>query len=219
MHVNTQLAQTSHDRTHDVVGRAVRRVGQQMHTAAAFGRTPPGDAMNRNTTRFTDAGVDDCLASRGNAQPQADCRMLIEMRRVTNGDAPRMWGQASSATALNATPTPTGEAATCRWPRSPSGVGTWCCIWPATSRRSRRCWHDWERTCGASRACTCVNCRIWTCPCWNGRRPRGGCGADTQGLTPVLKGGRSRHATRAVENSAPGADPQARCSPIGRAQA
>jgi hypothetical protein len=48
--------------------------------------------MAENKTKPTDASVDDYIASRANAQQEADCRQLMAMfERVTRA-TPRMWG-------------------------------------------------------------------------------------------------------------------------------
>ena len=48
--------------------------------------------MAENKTRPTGASVDDYIASRGNAQQQADCRELMAMFKRVTGQPPRMWG-------------------------------------------------------------------------------------------------------------------------------
>lgn len=48
--------------------------------------------MAENKTRATDASVDDYIASRANAQQQADCRELMALFRKITRKTPRMWG-------------------------------------------------------------------------------------------------------------------------------
>jgi len=48
--------------------------------------------MAENKTRATDASVDDYIASRANAQQQADCGELMAMFKRITRQAPRMWG-------------------------------------------------------------------------------------------------------------------------------
>jgi hypothetical protein len=48
-------------------------------------------ASTRST--FNDASVEDYIASRGNAQQEADCRALMKLfRKITGQKTPRMWG-------------------------------------------------------------------------------------------------------------------------------
>jgi hypothetical protein len=48
--------------------------------------------MAENTTRPTDASVDDYIASRASAQQRADCRQLMALFRKVTRHSPRMWG-------------------------------------------------------------------------------------------------------------------------------
>ena len=48
--------------------------------------------MAENKTKPTDVSVDDYIASRANAQQQADCRELMAMLERITGHTPRMWG-------------------------------------------------------------------------------------------------------------------------------
>ena len=48
--------------------------------------------MADNKTKPTDASVDDYIASRGNAQQQADCRELMALLDKVTRQTPRMWG-------------------------------------------------------------------------------------------------------------------------------
>lgn len=48
--------------------------------------------MADNTTKPTDASVDDYIASRANAQQAADCRELMAMLEKITRQEPRMWG-------------------------------------------------------------------------------------------------------------------------------
>jgi hypothetical protein len=48
--------------------------------------------MAENKTKPTGASVKDYLASRADAQQQADCRELIALFRRITGKPPRMWG-------------------------------------------------------------------------------------------------------------------------------
>jgi hypothetical protein len=48
--------------------------------------------MAENKTRPTDASVDDYIASRANAQQQADIRELMAMFKKITRQTPRMWG-------------------------------------------------------------------------------------------------------------------------------
>jgi hypothetical protein len=48
--------------------------------------------MTENKTKPTDASVDDYIASRGNAQQQADCRELMAILKRVTRQTPRMWG-------------------------------------------------------------------------------------------------------------------------------
>ncbi len=48
--------------------------------------------MTENKTKPTDASVDDYIASRGNAQQQADCRALMAILKRVTRQKPRMWG-------------------------------------------------------------------------------------------------------------------------------
>ena len=48
--------------------------------------------MAENKTKPTDASVDDYIASRGNAQQQADCRELMALFKRVTRQRPRMWG-------------------------------------------------------------------------------------------------------------------------------
>ena len=48
--------------------------------------------MAENKTRPTNASVDDYIASRANAQQQADCRKLMALLKRVTRQPPRMWG-------------------------------------------------------------------------------------------------------------------------------
>jgi len=48
--------------------------------------------MAENKTKPTDASVDDYIASRANAQQQADCRELMALFKRVTRQTPRMWG-------------------------------------------------------------------------------------------------------------------------------
>ena len=48
--------------------------------------------MAENKTKATDASVDDYIASRANAQQQADCRELMALFKRVTRQTPRMWG-------------------------------------------------------------------------------------------------------------------------------
>ncbi len=48
--------------------------------------------MAENKTKPTDASVDDYIASRANAQQQADCRALMALLKKVTRQSPRMWG-------------------------------------------------------------------------------------------------------------------------------
>ena len=48
--------------------------------------------MAENKTKRTDASVDDYIASRANAQQQADCRELMALFKKVTRQTPRMWG-------------------------------------------------------------------------------------------------------------------------------
>ena len=48
--------------------------------------------MAENKTKPTDANVDDYIASRANAQQQADCRELMALFERVTRQPPRMWG-------------------------------------------------------------------------------------------------------------------------------
>jgi len=48
--------------------------------------------MAENKTKTTDASVDDYIASRANAQQQADCRELMALFQRVTRQTPRMWG-------------------------------------------------------------------------------------------------------------------------------
>jgi len=48
--------------------------------------------MAENKTKPTDASVDDYIASRANAQQQADCRELMTLLKRVTRQTPRMWG-------------------------------------------------------------------------------------------------------------------------------
>ena len=48
--------------------------------------------MGRIKTTFTDASVEDYLASRGSEQQRADCRELIALLKTVTRQPPRMWG-------------------------------------------------------------------------------------------------------------------------------
>jgi Domain of unknown function (DU1801) len=48
--------------------------------------------MAENKTKPTDASVDDYIASRANAQQQADCRELMALFKRVTRQSPRMWG-------------------------------------------------------------------------------------------------------------------------------
>ena len=48
--------------------------------------------MPENKTKPTDASVADYIASRANAQQQADCRELMALFKKITRQAPRMWG-------------------------------------------------------------------------------------------------------------------------------
>jgi len=49
-------------------------------------------SMAENKTKPTDASVDDYIASRANAQQQADCRELMTLLKRVTRQTPRMWG-------------------------------------------------------------------------------------------------------------------------------
>src|SRR6187455_545014 len=48
--------------------------------------------MAENKTRFTDASVEDYIASRANAEQRSDCRELMVLFRKITRHSPRMWG-------------------------------------------------------------------------------------------------------------------------------
>jgi hypothetical protein len=48
--------------------------------------------MAETKTKFTGASVDDYIASRANAQQQADCRQLLALLKKVTRQKPRMWG-------------------------------------------------------------------------------------------------------------------------------
>jgi hypothetical protein len=48
--------------------------------------------MAENKTKFTDASVDDYIASRANEQQRSDCRELIQLLEGITRQPPRMWG-------------------------------------------------------------------------------------------------------------------------------
>src|SRR6187455_1070037 len=48
--------------------------------------------MAENKTRFTDASVEDYIASRANAQQRADCGELMALFKKITRHSPRMWG-------------------------------------------------------------------------------------------------------------------------------
>jgi len=48
--------------------------------------------MTGNKTRFTNASVEDYIASRANEQQRSDCRELMALLRRITGQPPRMWG-------------------------------------------------------------------------------------------------------------------------------
>ena len=48
--------------------------------------------MAENKTKPTAASVDDYIASRANAQQEADCRGLMALFKKITRDKPRMWG-------------------------------------------------------------------------------------------------------------------------------
>jgi len=48
--------------------------------------------MAENKTKATDASVADYIASRANAQQQADCRELMALFKRVTRQTPRMWG-------------------------------------------------------------------------------------------------------------------------------
>jgi hypothetical protein len=49
-------------------------------------------SIAENKTKPTDASVVDYIASRGNAQQQADCRELMALLERVTRQTPRMWG-------------------------------------------------------------------------------------------------------------------------------
>ena len=48
--------------------------------------------MAENKTQFTGASVEEYIASRANAQQDADCRELMALYHKITGHSPRMWG-------------------------------------------------------------------------------------------------------------------------------
>ena len=48
--------------------------------------------MAENKTKPTDAGVEDYIASKANAQQGADCRELMVLLKKVTRHSPRMWG-------------------------------------------------------------------------------------------------------------------------------
>src|SRR5207342_871995 len=48
--------------------------------------------MAENKTKFTDASVEDYIASRANAQQRTDCRELMALFKKVTRHSPRMWG-------------------------------------------------------------------------------------------------------------------------------
>jgi hypothetical protein len=48
--------------------------------------------MAENKTKPTEASIDGYIASRANAQQQADCAVLMEMLAKLTGEQPKMWG-------------------------------------------------------------------------------------------------------------------------------
>ena len=48
--------------------------------------------MAENKTKPTDAGVEDYIASKANAQQAADCRELMVLLKKVTRHSPRMWG-------------------------------------------------------------------------------------------------------------------------------
>jgi hypothetical protein len=48
--------------------------------------------MAENKTQYTDASVDDYIASRATAQQRTDCRELMVLLKKVTRHSPRMWG-------------------------------------------------------------------------------------------------------------------------------
>ena len=48
--------------------------------------------MAENKTQFTDASVEDYIASRANAQQRTDCRELMALFKKVTRQSPKMWG-------------------------------------------------------------------------------------------------------------------------------
>src|SRR5436190_1257724 len=48
--------------------------------------------MAENKTKFTDASVEDYIASRANAQQRAGCRELMVLFKKVTRHSPKMWG-------------------------------------------------------------------------------------------------------------------------------
>ena len=48
--------------------------------------------MAENKTKFTEASVEDYIASRANEQQHADCRKLMALFKTLTRQSPRMWG-------------------------------------------------------------------------------------------------------------------------------
>src|SRR4249920_2779399 len=48
--------------------------------------------MAENKTKYTDAKVEDYIASRANAQQRTDCRELMVLFKRVTRHSPRMWG-------------------------------------------------------------------------------------------------------------------------------
>ena len=68
------------------------RVAQMKRGKASRARKGGSRSKTENKTKPTDASVADYIASRANAQQQADCRALMAMLARVTRQVPRMWG-------------------------------------------------------------------------------------------------------------------------------
>ncbi|HEV8382106.1 MAG TPA: DUF1801 domain-containing protein [Gemmatimonadales bacterium] len=48
--------------------------------------------MAENKTKYTDASIEDYIASRANEQQRSDCRVLMILLKMVTQQPPRMWG-------------------------------------------------------------------------------------------------------------------------------
>ena len=81
--------------------------------------------MPENKTKPTNASVAHYIASRANAQQQADIRELMALFNKITRKTPRMWGPSMVGYGTFHYTYEAAAPAKCRWQPSPSAAATW----------------------------------------------------------------------------------------------